>query len=59
VVYIDIQEEKKVINQCLITTNVVSSDAVHGEVCSIQHYVIKFLSVPRQVGGFLPDTPVS
>jgi len=25
-----------------ITTNVVSSNAIHGEVYSIQHYVIKF-----------------
>jgi hypothetical protein len=27
-----------------ITTNVVSSDPVHSEVYSIQHYVIKFVS---------------
>jgi hypothetical protein len=26
---------------------------VHGEVYSIQHYVIKFVSDLRQVGGFL------
>ena len=48
-----------------ITTNVVSSNPVHGEVYSIQHYVIKFVSDLRQVGGFLqvlrfpPGTPVS
>jgi hypothetical protein len=36
-----------------ITTNVVSSNPVHGEVYSIQHYVIKFVSELRQVGGFL------
>jgi len=36
-----------------ITTNVVSSNPVHGEVYSIQHYVIKFVSDLRQVGGFL------
>jgi gamma-glutamylcyclotransferase (GGCT)/AIG2-like uncharacterized protein YtfP len=35
-----------------ITTKVVSSNAVHGEVYSIQHYVIKFVSDLRQVGGF-------
>ena len=35
-----------------ITTNV-SSKPVHGEVYSIQHYVIKFASDLRQVGGFL------
>jgi len=35
-------------------TNVVSSNSVHGEVYSIQHYVIKFVSDLRQVGGFLP-----
>jgi hypothetical protein len=27
-----------------ITTNVVSSNPVHGEVYSMQHYVIKFVS---------------
>ena len=36
-----------------ITTNVVSSNPVHGEVDSIQHYVIKFVSDLQQVGGFL------
>jgi hypothetical protein len=36
-----------------ITTNVVSSNPVHGEVYSIQHYFIKFVSDLRQVGGFL------
>ena len=37
----------------LRTTNVVSSNPVHGEVYSVQHYVIKFVSDLRQVGGFL------
>jgi hypothetical protein len=41
-----------------ITTKVVGSNSVHGEVYSIQHYVIKFVSDLRQVGGFL-GTPVS
>ena len=36
-----------------ITTKVVSSNSVHGEVYSIQHYVIKFVSDLGQVGGFL------
>jgi hypothetical protein len=36
-----------------ITTKVESSSPVHGEVYSIQHYVIKFVSDLRQVGGFL------
>ena len=36
-----------------ITTKVVSSNPVHGEMYSIQHYVIKFVSDLRQVGGFL------
>jgi hypothetical protein len=36
-----------------ITNNVASSNPVHGEVYSIQHYVIKFVSDLRQVGGFL------
>jgi hypothetical protein len=33
----------------LITTKVVSSNPAHGEVNSIQHYVIKFVSDLRQV----------
>jgi hypothetical protein len=36
-----------------ITTNVVSSNPVYGEVYSTQHYVIKFVSDLRQVSGFL------
>ena len=36
-----------------IITKVVSSNDVHGEMYSIQHYVIKFVSDLRQVGGFL------
>ena len=31
----------------------------HGEVYSIQHYVIKFVSDLRQVGVFFPSTLVS
>jgi hypothetical protein len=36
-----------------ITTKVVSSNSVHGEVNSMQHHVIKFVSDLRHVGGFL------
>ena len=36
-----------------ITTNGVSSNPAHGEVYSIQHYVIKFVSDSSLVGGFL------
>ena len=36
-----------------ITTTVASSNPVHGEMYSIQHYVIKFVSDLRLVGGFL------
>ena len=36
-----------------ITTKVVSSNSVHGEVYSIQHCVIKFVSDLLHVGGFL------
>ena len=36
-----------------ITTKVVSSNPAHGEVYSIQRYVIKFVSDLRQVVGFL------
>ena len=35
-----------------ITTKVVSCNPAHGEVYSIQHYVIKFVSDWRLVGGF-------
>jgi len=35
-----------------ITIKVVSSNAVHGEAYSMQHYVIKFDSDMRKVGGF-------
>ena len=37
----------------LIITNVESSNHVHGEVYSIQHYVIEFVIDLRQFGGFL------
>ena len=36
-----------------ITIKVVSSNPVHGEVYSIQHYVIKFVKDLRQVSGSL------
>jgi hypothetical protein len=36
-----------------ITTKVVSSNLAHGEVYSIQHYMIKFVGDLQQVGGFL------
>ena len=34
-------------------TKIVSSNPVHGEMYSIQHDVIKFVSDFRKVGGFL------
>ena len=36
-----------------INSSFLSSNPVHGEVYSIQHYVIKFVSDLRKVGGFL------
>jgi hypothetical protein len=36
-----------------ITTKIVSSNPAHGEVYSIQYYVIKFVSDLYQVSGFL------
>jgi hypothetical protein len=36
-----------------LTINVVNSNPFHGEVYSIQAYVIKFVSDFRQVSGFL------
>ena len=35
-----------------ITTKVMSSNPAHGEVYSIQHYVVKFVGDLRQFGGF-------
>jgi len=43
----------QVVQSVHITTKVVSWNPIHGEVYSIQHYVIKFVSDLRQVGGFL------
>ena len=40
------------VQSVIITTNVVSSNPANGEVYSIQHYVIKFVSDLGQVGGF-------
>ena len=42
-----------------ITTKVVSLNPTHGEVYSIQHYVMKFVNDLQKVGGFPPGTPVS
>ena len=36
-----------------VTTKIVSYNRAHGEVYSIQHYMIKFVSDLWQVGGFL------
>jgi hypothetical protein len=41
------------------TNKVVSSKTVHGEVYSIQYYVIKFVSDLLQIGGFLVVLGVS
>ena len=41
------------VQSLLIITEVVSLNPVHGEVYSIQHSVIKFVSDLRQVSGFL------
>jgi len=41
------------VQSVLITTKVASLNPTHGEVYSIQHYVIKFVSDLRQVSGFL------
>jgi hypothetical protein len=39
-----------------VTFYVVSSNPEHGEVHSMQHYVIKFVSDLRQLSGFLEMT---
>ena len=36
-----------------ITTNVASSNPVHGDMYSIQHNVIQFVSDLRKIGGFI------
>ena len=41
-----------------ITTNVASFNSAYGEVYSIQHYLITFVSDLRQVGVFFSGTPV-
>ena len=38
---------------CALLSIVASSNPTHVEVCSIQHYVIKFVSDLRQVSGLL------
>ena len=38
---------------CAITTKLVSLNPAHGELYSLQHYVIKFVSDLWQVGSFL------
>ena len=40
-------------NQCLVATDVVNSNPDNGQVYSIQHYVIIFVSDLRQFGSFL------
>jgi hypothetical protein len=40
-----------------IKAKVLSMNAARGEVYSIQHYVIKFVTDLRQVGGFLRFPP--
>ena len=44
---------------CAITINVVSSNLVHGDVYSMQHYVKMCVSYLLQVDDFLQGTPVS
>jgi len=44
---------KKNIQSVHITTEVVSSNPAHGEMYSIQHYVVQFVSDLWKVGGFL------
>jgi hypothetical protein len=40
-------------NQCLPPRTLLSSNLAYGEMYSIQHYAILFVSALRQVGGFL------
>jgi len=52
--YLDLQLR---VQSVPFTTKVVSSNPAHGDVYSIQHYAIKFVSDLRQVGGFLRLPP--
>jgi hypothetical protein len=45
--------EQLPVQSVFITTKVVSLNPAHGEVYSMEHYLIKFVSDLRQVGGFL------
>ena len=54
VLYVDLQLP---VQSVPITTKIESSNAVHGKVYSMQHYVIKFFSDLQQVGGFLRFPP--
>ena len=47
--YLDLQLSMQSVH---ITTKVVGLNPAHGEVYSIQHYVIKFIGDLRQVCGF-------
>jgi hypothetical protein len=49
VLYLDLQLPMQSVP---ITTKVVSLDFAHGEVYSIQHYMITFYNDLHQVGGF-------
>ena len=46
-----------VVQSVPITTKVVNLNSAHGEVYSIQHYVLMFVSDLLQVGGFLRVPP--
>ena len=50
VLYVKMENKNKPVP---ITTKIVISNPVHGDVYSIQHNEIKFVSDLRQVGGFL------
>ena len=41
----------------MLISNALNSDPIHGEMYSIQHYVLKFVSDLPQVGGFLGFPP--
>jgi hypothetical protein len=53
VVIVELLDLQLPVQSVPITTKVVSSKHAMGEVYSIQHYVIKFVSDLQQVGGFL------
>ena len=53
IIYMQTLMANEIATKLFLKLSPLNSNPVHGEVYSIQHYVIKFVSDLRQVGGFL------